>query len=61
MITSTEVIEERINLTKDIVTSMKEGQEKGLLTEEYTFCGKKEWNTRLGQEGICYGCHEEDG
>lgn len=37
MITSAEVIEELLNLSKDIVTSVKEGQEKGLSTEEYAF------------------------
>lgn len=37
MITSAEVIEELLNLSKDIVTAVKEGEEKGLSTEEYAF------------------------
>lgn len=37
MITSVEVIEELLNLSKDIVTAVKEGEEKGLTTEEYAF------------------------
>lgn len=37
MITNTEFIEEFLNLSKDIVTSVKEGQVRGLSTEEYAF------------------------
>lgn len=37
MITSTEVIEELINLSKDMVSSVQSGKEKGLSNEEYAF------------------------
>lgn len=37
MITSAEVIEELLNLSKDIVTAVNEGKEKELSTEEYAF------------------------
>ena len=37
MITSAEVIQELLNLSKEIVTAVKEGEEKGLSTEEYAF------------------------
>jgi type I restriction enzyme R subunit len=37
MITSAEVIQELLKLSKDIVFSVKEGQEKGLSIEEYAF------------------------
>lgn len=37
MITSVEVIEELLNLSKDIVTAVNEGKEKGLTPEEYAF------------------------
>jgi type I restriction enzyme R subunit len=37
MITSAEVIEELLKLSKEIVTAVKEGEEKGLTNEEYTF------------------------
>lgn len=37
MITSAEVIEELLKLSKEIVTAVKEGEEKGLTNEEYAF------------------------
>ncbi len=37
MISSAEVIQELLNLSTDIVTAVKEGQEKGLSVEEYAF------------------------
>ncbi len=37
MITSAEVIQELLNLSKEIVTAVKEGEEKGLSVEEYAF------------------------
>jgi type I restriction enzyme, R subunit len=37
LVTSAEVIEELLKLSKEIVTSVKEGHEKGLSTEEYAF------------------------
>jgi type I restriction enzyme R subunit len=37
MITSAEVIEELLKLSKEIVTAVKEGEEKGLTNDEYAF------------------------